>query len=240
MTVDTRIRRPVIGVTGPSAPRRPAHLALRACVWLLGGQPLRLSASRPEPRPPIDGLILGGGTDVHPNRYDGARKDAYPYDPRRDELEVHWLERARRDGLPVLGVCRGAQLMNVAHGGSLHLDVRAAYEGVVRNQNPLRLLFARYPVEIREDSVLHRLTGARGLAVNALHTQSVDRVGDGLTVTARETSGVVQALEAPDRPFYLGVQFHPELMPQSRPMRALFHGLLQAAREQAVARARTA
>jgi putative glutamine amidotransferase len=223
-------RRPVIGITGPFGPRQPLALALRACVWACGGRPYTVRTAAPGRRRPLDGLLLAGGTDVHPELYGGVPKRAYAYDRERDELELAWLARARREGLPVLAVCRGAQLMNVAHGGSLHLDVRVAYEGVVRTRNPLRLLLARHPVTVSEGSVLHRVTGARELAVNALHTNSVDRVGEGLAVVAQEPSGVVQALEDPAAPFYLGVQFHPELLPHVRPMRALFRGLVGAAR----------
>lgn len=225
------LQRPLIGVTGPEVPWQPAYLAVCAGVWLGGGRPVHLAAGRRDPVREVDGLLLSGGTDVHPDRYGGSPKPDYPYDPERDAFEVRWLERARSEALPVLAVCRGTQLMNVAHGGTLHLDVRLAYEGVIRTRNPFRLLFARYPVEIREGSLLRHLTGASRLPVNALHTNSVDRVGRDLSVSAREPSGVVQAVEHREAPFYLGVQFHPELMPVSRPMRALFRGLVRAALE---------
>ncbi len=145
--------------------------------------------------------------------------------PERDTLERDLIGAALARKLPVLGICRGMQLLNVAAGGSLHQDIEGFYE-----EHPaIRSVLPRKRIEIDTNSRLARILVTTRLQVNALHSQAIDRLGDGLAVSAREPSGVVQAIEQRGSEFTLGVQWHPEYLPQRPEQRALFRALIRAA-----------
>jgi putative glutamine amidotransferase len=154
----------------------------------------------------LDGILLSGGTDVDPARY-GAAPDAAAYapDPVRDRLELDFVDLAVSEELPVLGICRGLQVLNVWGGGTLHQHVpaHASYNAAADAQVD--------DLTIEPGSVLHDLYGPT-LAVNSLHHQTVDRVAGGWAVTARSNvDGTVEALEWPGHEV-LAVQWHPELL----------------------------
>ena len=147
-------------------------------------------------------------------------------DPARDELEFELLAEVEEQGKPILGICRGEQLMNVHRGGSLHTELSAFY---VQEANP-RSIRPVKKVSVKSKSRLHEILSADDCTVNSLHNQAVADLGDGVQVSAVEPSGVVQAIEkAPG--FWLGVQWHPEYMPQSKPQRQLFRSLVFSASE---------
>lgn len=143
----------------------------------------------------------------------------------RDELEQALVEQALERRLPVLGICRGAQMLNVVRGGTLHQDLGDFYAEVAEPQS----LLPRKRVAVEAGSRLASVTGPEDLVVNGLHHQAVDRLGDGLRVVARADSSVVQAIEDPSRRFVIGVQWHPEYLPYAHRQRALFRALVQAA-----------
>jgi putative glutamine amidotransferase len=209
----------------------------------------------------LDGLILGGGADVAPDRYGaepvprvppsprrptlrraidlalspliGGIRRAAGLDPRaprgpdlaRDELELALLGHAEAAGLPVLGICRGAQLINVHAGGTLYQDLSDFY-----TERPGRwTVFPRMAVELSRPSRLEQALGSPISEVNSMHRQGIDRVGRGLRIVARDRRGVVQAIEHPDRWFWIGVQWHPEYLPQIREQRRLIASLVAAA-----------
>ena len=153
-------------------------------------------------------------------------------DHARDELETELLETAERSGAPVLGICRGAQLMNVFRGGSLHQDLSSFY---TESPNPWTV-FPRKTVDIDESSSLADALGRTRCRVNSLHRQAVDRLGQGLHAVAAEKTGVVQAIEATGPRFFVGVQWHPEYLPQRWEQRRLFRVLVEHARRCAEAR----
>jgi putative glutamine amidotransferase len=157
-------------------------------------------------------------------RWLGATK-RNPEDPARDRLEMHLLDAADRKGLPVLGICRGAQLMNVFAKGSLLRDLDRLY----RERPRLQTVLPRRPVDIEDRSCLRMLVGQARIMVNSLHRHAVDEPGRGLRIVAREPSGVVQAIENSDRPLWIGVQWHPEYLPQMVSQRALFRTLVAVA-----------
>ncbi len=143
----------------------------------------------------------------------------------RDELEKTLIRAARDRGLPLLGICRGMQLINVVAGGSLHQSLNGFYE----EYPAIRSVLPRKRIEIAPDSKLAGILGATQGQVNALHAQGIDQLGEQLTVCAREDSGVVQAIEGQDPGFVIGVQWHPEYLPQRPEQRALFRALVEAA-----------
>jgi gamma-glutamyl-gamma-aminobutyrate hydrolase PuuD len=157
----------------------------------------------------LDGLVLTGGPDVDPARY-GAERHPRSQAPRvqRDERELALVNAAERAGLPVLAICRGMQLLNVAHGGSLlqHLPEVVGHE----EHNPTPGAFAAHSVRIEPGSALHKALGWEERDVPTHHHQGIDHVGDGLSPVAWAKDGTVEALEDRAKPFVIGVQWHPE------------------------------
>jgi len=175
----------------------------------------------------IDGLVIAGGVDVDPALY-GQDRDPRTQDPRhdRDAWEQALISGAIARDLPFLAICRGAQLLNVTLGGSLIQHLPDVVNTEKYAPEPGR--YGLVDVDVDPDSFLDRLLGSIGdrLSVPSYHHQAVDRVADGLTVSARSDDGVVEALELPSVTFGLGVQWHPE---QDAADRRLFRGLVKAA-----------
>ncbi len=179
-----------------------------------------------------DGLLLTGGGDVDPDLYAGDRGLGRGVKEERDRLELALLDEAMRRSLPLLAICRGAQLLNVARGGTL-LDMRGDRVRYRRH----RRLRRGHAVTLEEGSRLAAILGTTRLeTVFTYHGQAVDRVGDGLRVTARAPDGIAEALEAErsaaedGTPFVVAVQWHPELSPRSREQHRLFEAFVAAAR----------
>ena len=180
----------------------------------------------------LDGLILTGGLDVQPELYGAERHPRTdPARPDRDAWELALFRGADERHIPVLAICRGLQLVNVARGGTLHQHLPEAL-GTER----FRVgggVFATNTVEVDPDTALSSLVGEGDLHVHSYHHQGVDRVGDGLVVTARTDDGLVQAVESTGDGYVLGVQWHPE---QDLEDRRLFAGLVAQASVYAASR----
>ncbi|WP_051340983.1 gamma-glutamyl-gamma-aminobutyrate hydrolase family protein [Azospirillum halopraeferens] len=217
--------RPLIGVTASIHGSRAAWWANRLALWRAGARAVRITANRPYPIERLDGLVVGGGDDIDAGLYGAGADPQVRIDPARDRLELAALDVAERLGLPVLGICRGSQMINVHRGGSLHTDIHAIYEEAPR----MRTVLPRKRVWIEPDSGLYRVLGLGECLVNALHHQSVDRLGDGLAVVARDRHGIVQATEAAGAPLRLGVQWHPEYLVADDRQQNLFRTLAAAA-----------
>lgn len=145
--------------------------------------------------------------------------------PERDQLEYRLIEQALAAGLPVLGICRGMQLLNVALGGSLHQQLGGFYE----EYPAIRSVLPRKRVMIVAGTRTADLLGSGEAWVNALHSQAIDRLADGLVVAATEANGIIQAIEGSASGWLIGVQWHPEYLPQRRRQQALFRSLIAAA-----------
>ncbi|HEV2292571.1 MAG TPA: type 1 glutamine amidotransferase [Tepidisphaeraceae bacterium] len=152
-------------------------------------------------------------------------------DARRDELEMRLIDQAVRRRLPILGICRGEQLLNVYFGGTL----KQALKGLYVEDPEVRTILPRKRLLVEANSKLATILGPHPQRVNALHSQAIDRLGDGLRVAARDRNGIVQAIEHISLPFVLGVQWHPEYLPQKREQRRIFETLLRHARRDAQA-----
>jgi putative glutamine amidotransferase len=157
-------------------------------------------------------------------------------DAARDALEMRLIDQAVRRHLPVLGICRGEQLLNVYFGGSLHQSLAGA--GLYVEDPETRTILPYKHVNVAVGTRLAQLLGPEPTRVNALHRQGVDRLGAGLRVAARDRNGIVQAVEHETLPFVLGVQWHPEYLPQLLEQRALFEALVREAKRAAGAAAR--
>lgn len=180
-------------------------------------------------RPTVNGVIIGGGQDIFPMLYDATPKQGYAYDRERDALEISVAQQARRDDIPTLGICRGAQLINVVRGGALHADVSAEYEDAAYPNGVWGKIFFRKCVYLGENTLLRRIFEVEALEVNSLHKQAIKSLGDGLRISAQEKNGVVQAIEDESLAFFLGVQFHPELLVYRNDVRRLFEKFIEAA-----------
>ena len=216
---------PRIGVTTSSRSGWRIFPLIALNLWLAGGRGVRWDTSRDADLDAVDGLIVGGGDDISPDLYEGAIVASARLDPARDALERRLVTEAMRAGKPVLGICRGAQMINVALGGNLHQD---AY-GHHSDSRYLRTILPRKSVDIAAGTILADVAGTATMRVNALHTQAVDRLGEGLRVAARDSGGMVQAIERTADPFALGVQWHPEHLFYARRQRAVFRALVGAA-----------
>jgi len=183
----------------------------------------------------LDGLLLPGGLDLDPATYGEPRRpDCGRVDPDRDRVELQFARWAIAEGKPVFGLCRGLQIVNVALGGTLYQDIAAQFSGAIKHDYFPTAGYARdhlaHEVTVSSGSRLGTLIGAVALRVNSMHHQAVKELAPGLLPTAVAPDGVVEAVESPDRPFLLGVQWHPEsLVERDLRMRRLMVGFVEAA-----------
>ncbi|WP_081615158.1 gamma-glutamyl-gamma-aminobutyrate hydrolase family protein [Dietzia sp. UCD-THP] len=169
-----------------------------------------------------DGLILGGGGDVSPLLYGGDPCDStlQGVNPQRDANEACLVRHALQKGIPVLGICRGAQMINVIRGGTLTQDVRRDIETALNHQGPEEALHtALHTVEVAANSLLSRfLRVSSAVEVNSAHHQAIALIGRGLRVSAQAADGVVEAIESTESDdILLGVQWHPENLWRTQP-----------------------
>ena len=177
----------------------------------------------------IDGLCLSGGPDITPSSYRAdPHADLGPTEPELDAFELYLARRARMRGLPVLGICRGAQLLNVSRGGTLVQHLPDVVEHARhRQQEPADQV--THAVSVRARSRLHRTVGSGELQVNSLHHQAIDRLGAGLRAVAWSDDGVIEAVEVPAGEFAVGVQWHAECLTARPENAALFAAFVGAA-----------
>jgi putative glutamine amidotransferase len=223
----------VIAITTGPTERPEVVSAFTASVLAAGGIPLLLptalgaSPSVDEALGRVDGLLLSGGGDVHPSEYgESVRSTLDAVDRQRDRMELSAFHAAHRAGKRVLGVCRGAQLMAVATGGSLIQDLTAeGYHGHVDESHDRGYATLRHGIKADVGSVAEEVLSSLG-EVNSHHHQAIREVGTLLTATAWAHDGVIEAVEAPG---LLGVQWHPEALiacdeRHLEPFRWLIHG----------------
>lgn len=172
----------------------------------------------------VDGIVVSGGGDVDPARYgEEPRPELWGVDPKRDDFDHVLWHRLLDRPLPVLGVCRGAQTLNVALGGTLvqHLDDHPHEPGDL------------HLAEVADGSQLAGVVGAGAIDVNSLHHQAIEKRGEGVVVTATGHDGTVEAIEVEGAPHVLAVQWHPELLRHEPRHLALFEDLVRRARASA-------
>ncbi|MEV6179187.1 gamma-glutamyl-gamma-aminobutyrate hydrolase family protein [Streptomyces sp. NPDC052016] len=220
-----------------SALRYAAEVNARAlidAVWRAGGEPATLHPHAPggtaDPAEVaarltrFDGLLLPGGGDLAPHRYGAGdtHEAVYDVDEEQDAFDLELARQALSRGLPTLAVCRGLQVVNTVLGGTLHQDMG----GPEREHRHVR-----HPVSFAPGSALTRITGADKAEASCYHHQHVDRLGEGLTVTARAADGTVEAVElAHGRAWFVAVQWHPEDTAHEDPaQQRLFDALVRAA-----------
>lgn len=217
---------PRVGITCSRHHGRLMWWFNRLAVSRAGGHAVRLTPGQPVDLAAFDALIIGGGDDIDATLYNGAVEPTIRVDRERDLFELGVLSAALRDRLPVLGICRGAQMINIFLGGTLHGCIYTAY----RDAKPMRTALPRKWVTIESGTKLAELLGLAECRVNALHHQSIDRLAEPLRVVARDDVGIVQAVEGSAYAFLIGVQWHPEFLVLDPHQQRLFTGLIAAAR----------
>jgi putative glutamine amidotransferase len=174
-----------------------------------GMEPAPVSVSKPMSLNGFAGLVLLGGTDVNPQRYrEASLAETEQPDDERDGVELKLIEEAIQKDVPILAICRGLQILNVYHGGTLiqHLPSAARHDPELDDNAA-----AVHEVTIEPDSLLQEIAGETRMQVNSRHHQAAGRIGAGLRISARDAEdGTVEGLERPDRRFVVAVQWHPE------------------------------
>ena len=204
------------------------------CVEDAGGVPVLFPILRKEENldsllAMVDGFIMTGGYDLDPSRYSQDPHPKTKIGPKeREESDFQLLRKITERRLPLLTICFGIQELNVFFGGTLYQHIPEQIPGVIchkTGENPLAI----HPIDIVKGSPLHEVLGDTRVVTNSSHHQAVKDPGDGLVITARTEDGVVEAIEHPDFPYMVGVQWHPELMPDDVFQRRLFRSLIKAA-----------
>ena len=223
--MDNNAERPLIAVTGPSRGGLTPRLLVQLGVWLAGGSVVQLSPAKRVSSKKYQGVVITGGHDVDPVLY-AAEPEVEPrYDAERDDFESRIINDALERDLPLLGICRGAQLLNVCLGGSLYQELASQRNHTSNRWTvlPLKTLI------VKPDSNLCSILEATRMRINSLHNQGISVLGKGLSVVGRDLDGIIQAVENPGCNFLLGVQWHPEFLLHSARQRRLFAELVKAA-----------
>jgi putative glutamine amidotransferase len=177
----------------------------------------------------VDGIVLSGGPDIHPDAYGAApHPELGPTEPPLDAFELALARAADERDMPILAICRGAQLFNVARGGTLHQHLPDVVGDGVTHRQPGAPGEPVHDVTVAAGSRLAAILGRRHAHVNSFHHQAVDVLGERLTVAARAADGTVEAFEAVDRSFVVGVQWHAECLVDREEQAALFAALVEA------------
>lgn len=179
----------------------------------------------------LDGLLLSGGGDIDPAHYGQERLPAcHAPEVERDIAELALARRAVADQLPILGICRGQQLLNIALGGTLYQDITTALPAASQHDHHDRPRDERtHEIAIAPTSRLAHILGTTSHPVNSLHHQAIHQLGDGVRVVAQAEDGIIEAMELDGHPFALAVQFHPEeLVASDEPSRRLFAAFVAA------------
>jgi putative glutamine amidotransferase len=234
---------PLIGITAYEVPASFSHWREMASMMVPAGYSHAVTAAGglPVVIPPfdgtpalldrLDGLVFSGGSDIDAGLYGRPQHpDTLGVIRHRDESELELMAAALQRGVPVLGVCRGMQLLNVLRGGTLHQHLPELVDGSLHKAAPGT--FARHGVTVQDGSRLHALVGG-AIEVHSCHHQAPDLIGDGLVVTAQAPDGVVEGLELEGDGFVLGVLWHPE--EHAELGGPLFRGLVAAAQTAAAA-----
>ncbi len=219
--------RPDIGVTGPDDRYPIAWWATRIAVALAGGNAIRLTPNtyKAHQKERFRGIVIGGGSDIDPSLYGGEDNGLSKIDKARDDFEIEMIEHALDTHLPIMGICRGAQLINVVLGGNLHADIRPSRSLTSNRRTPFP---AKTAIQV-DIGKIHACIKTERWRINSLHHQAVDELGRGLKVVAKDLDGFVQAIESFQHPYLVGVQWHPEYLQYIGRQRRLFRRLVEEA-----------
>ncbi|HOM67186.1 MAG: putative glutamine amidotransferase [Chloroflexi bacterium ADurb.Bin120] len=236
------LRQPLIGITSglvnnsSEVPVCQLADAYIRAVLRAGGTPLVIPLGLDERRltallDVLDGVIFSGGGDIDPQRYNGdPHPEVYGISPERDELEFFLVQRLLEMDKPLLTICRGTQVLNVALGGSLYTHIADQLPGALKHDWFPKFSRDRlsHSVTFVSDSRLNQIYGTDEIQVNSLHHQGISRLGEGLVAAGVAPDGLMEALEVPSASFAVGVQWHPECLTDDEGSQNLFQAFVQA------------
>lgn len=235
--------KPLIGITTNSIHAknippydRLAHAYIDSIISA-GGIPVLLPNHLPGDevellRKRLDGIVLSGGGDIDALRYSGAKTTSTrDVSKERDDLEFRLVQQSVASNWPLLGICRGIQMINVALGGTLYTDIPTQYNSQLVHDTPKEKGrdYPAHEVTIINGTALAGILKKSALMVNSFHHQAVKQPAPALLVSAKASDGLIEGLELPGQRFFVGVQWHPECLPAESEQRALFNALIRAA-----------
>lgn len=232
--------KPIIGLTTTRLPNKDSlptfgvNQSYARSVSIAGGIPILIPLDLPDDDlndllDRLDGILFTGGYDIDPQRYGSQPHPKVEHiDAERDRVECHLVQAAMQAGKPLLGICRGLQVINVALGGSLYEDLQDQFAGSIMHDNhdkPRDSLV--HSVNVERKSLLSQIIPCNRTQVNSLHHQGVRLLASDLNPSAFSPDGLVEAIELPDLRFGLAVQWHPEELQEYASMRRLFQQFVQ-------------
>jgi putative glutamine amidotransferase len=220
------MKKPRIGIAADRPKRLPKY---QASVELAGGEVTALypDSIQPDALDHLDGLLLTGGGDVDASEFHDINHPTVHHVNRpRDQMELRLTREAFTRGIPVFGICRGMQVMNIAQGGNLIQDIPDETKTLLvhADSDSSSRQNLVHEVSVQEGTLLHRILGMDRVGVNSFHHQAVKDLGKGLIATAWADDGVIEGIELPDSRYFLGVQWHPEEFVDHG---AIFHSLFE-------------
>ena len=236
---------PLIGITAGHSENKyglPQIHLMRAYIDATikaGGVPIIIPPELPEDNwkalyEKLDGIIFSGGADIDPKLYQGEpHPKVYGVDHERDKFELSLIRHTVEGDKSFLAICRGHQLLNIALGGTLYTHISDQFNNQLQHSTPTEQPRDSlvHKIKIEEDSALAKIVDTPILKVNSWHHQGVKNIPSRLQVTAHSSDGLVEALELPDRPFAISVQWHPEWMPEDEAMQKLFKAFIEASQK---------
>ena len=237
------MKRPLIGITSSQETSRSLidydtlSAAYSHAISEAGGSPLLIPTDFPldaleDLLSRLDGLLLSGGGDIEPSRFKGKHHPRVSaVSVQRDEIEIRLTQLAVEKERPLLGICRGMQVMNVALGGTLYTNVPTQFPSKLDHNTPLDQGrdFLAHEVTIEAGSRLASIIEKPQIKTNSFHHQAAREIAPSLIITAHASDGLVEAIEYPKHRFFIGVQWHPECMQKHGEQQKLFQAFIQAA-----------
>lgn len=225
------MKKPLIGITpnyNVNTKEYQIHEDYANAVLHAGGIPVLLF---PETGFPdyVDAIILSGGGDIDPLLFgEEPILQSGEISPLRDHYELELCKQALQTPLPILGICRGMQILNIAAGGTIYQDILAQTGSILKHSQQAPRAYGTHTISVDTNSLLYQLWQEPQIVVNSVHHQAVCRLGAGFFMAAQSTDGLTEAIQQRDKDFVLGVQWHPEVMPTME-QNAIFGRLVEAA-----------